>query len=364
MRIAIDARELDGQMTGVGRYLLQVLREWRHLPEAAGHAFVVCSPAPLHIDLQPLDVAFMTAPGSGARWTQLTLPSLVRRSAADVLFAPAYEAPLLCRVPTVLSVHDVSFFAHPEWFGPRERLRRQLLTRISARRASRVLTFSEFSKQEIVRYLNVPSAHVEVTYHGITRLSDPGDDRPDSTHPDDDGALVLFVGSIFNRRHVPELIEGFSRLASRHASTRLEIVGDNRTRPFQDLDAIAGKWPRARVRARSYVADAELAALYRHATAFVFLSDYEGFGMTPLEALAADVPIVVLDTPVSREVYGPAAVYIERPDPSLIASALERVLYDEQERSRLLDAARTLLERYSWRACAQQTLRALLTAHS
>ena len=74
----------------------------------------------------------------------------------------------------------------------------------------------------------------------------------------------------------------------------------------------------------------QLAALYRRASVFVFLSDYEGFGMTPIEALAAGVPIVVLDTEVAREIYGPAALYVERPDPPLIEAALERLLFDRR----------------------------------
>ena len=73
-----------------------------------------------------MQVSTVVGLGHGTRWTQLTLPSLVRRAKADVLFAPAYESPLLVRTPTVLSVHDVSFAAHPEWFGPRERVRRRI----------------------------------------------------------------------------------------------------------------------------------------------------------------------------------------------------------------------------------------------
>jgi alpha-1,3-rhamnosyl/mannosyltransferase len=108
------------------------------------------------------------------------------------------------------------------------------------------------------------------------------------------------------------------------------------------------------------VEDAELATLYQQARAFVFLSEYEGFAMTPLEALGSGVPVVLLDTDVAREIYGPAATYVERPDPALIAEGLERALFDDEERTRTLSAAGTQLERYSWRECAQRTLQVLL----
>jgi len=138
--------------------------------------------------------------------------------------------------------------------------------------------------------------------------------------------LLLFVGSLFNRRHLPDVIEGFGRLARRHADTRLEIVGDDRTTPPVDFDRLVRQADAGdRIRIRSYVSEEELASLYARARGFVFLSDYEGFGLTPLEALASGVPIVVLDTPVSREIYGDAAVYVPQPDPALIEAALDRV---------------------------------------
>jgi glycosyltransferase involved in cell wall biosynthesis len=111
-----------------------------------------------------------------------------------------------------------------------------------------------------------------------------------------------------------------------------------------------------RIRIRSYVGEDELASLYSEARAFVFLSAYEGFGLTPLEALTAGVPIVVLDTPVAREIYGNAAVYVARADPALVEAALERVLFDEAERTRILSEATTTLARYSWHDCATRVL--------
>jgi alpha-1,3-rhamnosyl/mannosyltransferase len=172
---------------------------------------------------------------------------------------------------------------------------------------------------------------------------------------------VLYVGSLFNRRHIPALIDGFSRMADRHPTARLEIVGDDRTSPPIDVDSlIARSSAPDRIRARRYVSDAELASLYARASAFAFLSEYEGFGLTPLEAMAAGIPVVVLDTEVAREIYGPAAQYVAQPDPTLIADALARVLGDGAERQRLIDAGRSQVVRYSWDECARRTLQVLL----
>jgi glycosyltransferase involved in cell wall biosynthesis len=368
MRIAIDAREIVGKPTGVGRYLSEILSAWAKVPGTAAHEFILCSPEACTPDRwAPLRISNVSAAGSGTVWEQLVLPRLIKTAGADVLFAPAYTAPLRCPVPIVLTVHDVSFVAHPEWFSWREGLRRRLITRASARRAARVLTQSDFTKREAVRHLGLDQSRVDVIYLGTTALALSHSRTLASSHsrtvapPHLREPLVLFVGSLFNRRHVPELITGFARLASRHPSARLEIVGDNRTTPAIDVDdLIARSGVADRIRVRPYVSEAELSALYARASAFAFLSEYEGFGLTPLEAMAAGIPVVVLDTDVSREIYGPAAEYVAQPEPGLIAAALERLLVDGEERSRLIEAGAAQVGRYSWDECARRTLQVLL----
>jgi len=343
VRIAIDGRELRGTPTGVGRFLKGVMDAWDVLPDARRHERIVLTPAAGH--------------GSTV-WEQLTLPRLVRAAGADVLFAPAYSGPLSCPVPMVVAIYDVSFAARPDWFGWREGTRRRVLTRLAARRAARVLTTSHFSRKEIADRLRISSSKIDVVYPGIP-LREPEPPAPCGRR----AHVVLYVGSLFTRRHIPELIDGFARAARRRPDIRLAIVGDNRTTPRIDVEALVRASGVAdRINLRSYVPDEMLAALYGEARAFVFLSEYEGFGLTPLEALGAGVPIVVLDTPVAREVYRDAACYVPSPDPSLVAAAIDRVLGDEAERTRILTAAARLLPRYSWQTCAARVLDALTTA--
>jgi glycosyltransferase involved in cell wall biosynthesis len=366
MRIGIDARELTDRPTGVGRYLANILDAWAAMPEAAAHSYVLYRPeesARASSDTGPSPLAITPRSVGGGRrswWEQVRLPAALRRERLDVLFAPGYSAPVLAGVPVALTVHDLSFLAHPEWFRWRERTRRHWLTTLSARKAACVLTDSQFSKSEIVRLLRVPPARIRVVplaaaRRRLTTAALPAEQRGALSTGRD--PIVLYVGSIFSRRRLRDLIKAFAIVARTHTELTLEIVGDDRSHPHEDLPAIAAAAGVGdRVNIRAYVPDETLADLYSRAAVFAFLSEYEGFGLTPLEAMAYGVPPLVLDTEVAREVYSDAALYVPREDLDEAADALRRLLYDEAARRSVLEKAPAVLSRYSWEKTARATL--------
>lgn len=361
MRIAVDARELTAKPTGVGRYLSELLTCWSSGPPATRHEWRFFAHQRPALP-QGFDRSVDILPGTGGTaWEQWQLPRALSRWRPDVLFAPGYTFPLTAPSPTVVTIHDVSFCAHPEWFTAREGLRRRVLTRWSARRATMVLTVSEFSRDEIVRHVGLPRQKVRVVPHGMTRR--PGMIRAPITQCRE--PMILFVGSIFRRRHVDTLLTTFiGSVADRVPDSRLEIVGENRTHPPYDLTQLIRESPAAvqsRIALRSYVTDDALDDLYARASVFAFLSEYEGFGLTPLEALAAGVPPVVLDTPVAREVYGQAARYVQltADRPLALADALVDLLSNDTARQAVLSHAESVLARYDWHRAAATTLAAL-----
>jgi glycosyltransferase involved in cell wall biosynthesis len=355
LRIGVDARELLGDATGVGRYLGELIRRWTVRPDASRRRFILYAPEAPALPLAPATVEYrIGGEGGGTWWEQTWLRRAVRADRPDVFFAPAYTAPLGIGVPLVVTIHDVSFAAHPEWFRVREGLRRRWLTRHAASTAAVVLTVSQFSKAEIQRHLTVDGGRIRVIYEGVSpRASDPA--PPDGRAP-----IVLFVGSILNRRRLPDLIAAFARARRHVPEARLVIAGADRSWPRLDLSAAAYAHGVERdVDIRRYVPDEALARLYSEASVFAFLSEYEGFGIPPLEALAAGVPSVVLDTPVAREIYGDAAVYVPADDVAATADALRRLLTAPQARADLLAHADAVLARYSWGEAAAATLDAL-----
>ena len=360
MRVAIDARELCGRPTGVGRYLAGLLTAWAKSDDARRHQWMLLTHAPLTPEPGWNAARKVVSGAGGTAWEQFALPGALRSERPDVFFAPGYTAPLTVAAPLVVTIHDVSFFAHPEWFSFREGLRRRLLTAWSARRARTVITDTDFSRTEIERFIGVKSTRViplgmnersndRSTDHSVDRLGD----RP---------PVVLYVGSIFERRRVDRLIAAFDDVAHRVPGARLEIVGENRTRhPRLDLEALRLRSAHAdRINIRSYVDDATLAGLYRDASVFAFLSEYEGFGLTPLEALVEGVPPVVLDTAVARETCGGAARYVGADAGNQqIADVIVDLLTHPTARADVLRHAGEVLARYDWDRAAAHTLSVL-----
>jgi len=356
LTIGIDARELLGEPTGVGRYLGELVRRWVRRPDTSSRQLVLYSPEPLpFLDTVPATAnvrPVVAGSGRGTWWEQTHLRRAVRSDPPDVFFAGAYTAPLALGVPLAVTIHDVSFAAHPEWFRPREGARRRLLTRQAARSAEVVFTDSQFSREEIMGRLAVPKDRVRVIPPGVTLRPNGGAARE---------PLVLFVGSIFNRRRLPSLIFAFAAATTGRPDARLVIAGADRSYPPLDLAGLAAEvGAAAKVEIRNYVTEEELESLYTRASVFVFLSEYEGFGLTPLEALSAGVPIVVLDTPIAHEIYGDAAWYIPRDSDVKNATVAIRTLLDDPgSRQRVLDHAPAILARYSWDTAADDTLQAI-----
>jgi glycosyltransferase involved in cell wall biosynthesis len=368
MRIGIDARELGRGATGVGRYLRGLLNEWDTEEVGQRHEFLLYAPESVPAPSNGRRFQTRLVPGPGRTWwEQVRLPRVANPDRLDVFFAPAYTAASGLRVPTVVAIHDVSFFAHPEWFRWREGVRRRWLTDRSAHHANTIITISDFSRHEIVERLGVPDSRIRVIPPGVHRReaggrrSGAGDgSTPTLRSPTSDLYRILFVGSIFNRRHVPDLIKAFGRLAQRRQNALLDIVGDNRSFPYQDIPrTIAAEGLASRVRWHRYASEETLHELYEQARAFAFLSEYEGLGLPPLEALASGVPPVILDTPVARESCGDAALYVPLNDLPAVADALESALFDDGVRARVLAAAPAALGKYSWPVAARDTLRVI-----
>lgn len=359
MRIAIDARELQGRPTGVGRYVSEIVRRWAvSVPPVELRLYAATGDGALSAELPgEASLAVRWVDGrAGTYWEQWALPAALRHDGSDVLFSPAYSSPLVSPCPVALTIHDVSFCAHPEWFGWREGVRRRFLARQCARRAAALFTVSAFSADEMATHLGLARRRIDVVPNGIDHVARRPNPAPRwlARQPT---PHVVSVGSIFNRRHVPTLVRAFAEAFGGHPAARLSIAGDNRTHPRLDLDAIAREAGVAdRTQVLSYAPTHVIEELFETADIAVFVSEYEGFGLPMLEPLSRGVPVIVADTAVSHEVCGSAASYVPPGDVAALARALGAALHERPRLAEQLSHAGAILDRYRWDEAAAAIL--------
>jgi glycosyltransferase involved in cell wall biosynthesis len=286
----------------------------------------------------------------------------LRRRPVDVLHVQ-YTAPPFCPAPVVATIHDLAFEHLPETFTRRGSLQLKLTVRRTARRAARIATVSEYSRQDLLRTYGLPPEKVVVTYNGVESHF-----TPDPAGPDEAAAIrarfqigreyLLAVGSLQPRKNLVRLIRTYAKLrAERPGFTpQLVIVGRKLWLADSIFDEVKRQPWADDVILTGYVTDADLPALYRGAAAFVYPSIFEGFGLPPLEAMACGTPVVTSNTSSLPEVTGDAALLVDPYSEDQIADALLQITGDEALRSRLRAAGLEQAKRFTWRDAAARTL--------
>jgi glycosyltransferase involved in cell wall biosynthesis len=358
MRIGIEAKWLfDGPPSGqrVVRNLV------RSLSDVAGddelHLFLDERSRGTPTPVDPDRCHYVWA-GNNQLSNVFVVPRVADRLGLDSVVYQNFVPPRqTARHARVAFVHDAIFDSHPSFFTWRERLYFKPLRFLTAT-ADRVCTVSESERERLVRLGYAPADRVDVVpnavgdgfAHGSTDdvlLADVGVRAP----------YVLYVGRLNVRKNVATLVRALA--LTRSASLTLVIAGapDGTSADLGDVATEAGVADR--VQLLGPVSDELLRALYASATVFCFPSLDEGFGLSPLEAMACGTPTVVSDHPALRETCGDAAIYVDPLDPAAIASAIDRLMDDPSARTRLRDLGLARVQTFSWEASARRLLESL-----
>ena len=362
LRLGINGWRIHGQRTGVGRYLLNVVRHWTAEAVAGRFGEVTIYTA------RPLDRAETPLPENirevvlRSDRPMLVWENLRLAPAADddVLFCPSYSRPLRARGRTVVATADAVSVLHPELFPPAVRVFYNPLYGWSARHATRVVAATEASRQDIVRGWGVPPERIRAVPLAPAEVFRPLDDpaavaQARDRHVGGGEPFLLFVGKLSGRRSLPPLLEAFAELKRAGAPHKLLLVGLN-PRQIDVARLTAELGLAADVKHAGYVTDGELAALYNGAEAFVMPSVYETVSLPVMEAQASGTPVVCIDTPGMRELTGGAAVLVPRLERKPLFEALAALAADPGRRRELSEAGRANASRYSWQRCARETL--------
>jgi glycosyltransferase involved in cell wall biosynthesis len=289
---------------------------------------------------------------------QVQLPRVVARERLDLMHYPTVTIPLISSTPFVVTIHDLNYLersATSGTSGTDSRLKRAgyRAELAKARRARRVITVSQHTREALVRTLRVDRERIAVTYEAA--------DPPEAISPDPailerhglDAPFFLNVGAAYPYKNLDRLIEAFARLGGTY---RLVLAGDHETFAGALAKLAEASGVAERIVFPGRVSEAELAALYDGALACALVSLSEGFGLPGLEAMSAGVPVVAANAGSLPEIYGEAACYCDPFDVESIAVALAEVGSDQQLRARLVALGRQRAAEFSWRRTAEQTL--------
>ena len=353
MRIAIDARKLHDY--GIGTYVRNLVSGLARQDGDDTYVLLCREDDQAYArSLGPRFEALVETAGNYSLREQVSVPLALARAKIDLFHAPHYVVSPLTRCPFIVTIHDCIHLRFPQYLPNRAAyLYARLVMTQSARRAKRVLTVSRASKEDILRYLRVPAEKVEVVYNALDeRLAAPPTDvdlqrvreRYLLTSP-----FILYTGNVKPHKNIDRLIEAYSILRRRGVEdVKLVIIGEEISK-YANLRRLVHRFQlHQHVRFFGFVNDHTLAAMYRLASMFVFPSLYEGFGLPPLEAMAAGVPVITSNTSSLPEVVGDAALLIDPMDAGAIADAMARLLGDRSLRDDLIARGHARVHAFSW----------------
>jgi len=366
MRIGIDARMM-GYGFGIARYELELVKQLMEIDTDNTYVLFLRRENWDLLDL-PANFSRVLADISWYSFEeQWRMPRIIRAAGVDLMHFPHWNVPLAYRSPFVLTIHDLIMYHFPRpqatTLGPfkfwmKDRIHRIVL-KWAAHRARHILATSMFTKFDIMEHLGISDEHITVTYQApFGRVSDDVVVQSALLKWGISTPYVLYVGSAYPHKNLETLLDAW-QLIEREDEHDLTLVLVGAESPFYErLTALPSFSRLSRAVYTGFVTDAALEDLYTEASLLVHPSLYEGFGLTPLEALIRGIPVVAAAASCLPEVLGGAALYVDPTSPADIAAAIIRLSHDEAARLEILGAARTELARYSWRDLAEKTVRA------
>jgi glycosyltransferase involved in cell wall biosynthesis len=374
MKIGINALFFQHPTTGSGQYMSHLLAALAKIDSR--NEYVLLGPQPVeqqNRESTPFPYYVKSVPGfTGSNeniekvvWEQVTGPAAARKAGVDIFHVPHFAPPLLPRIPTVVTIHDVIPLRLPLYqTGVRVKAYMQLVSQ-AAQRATMIITPSQHAKQDIMDVLKLPAERIRVTYEAA------GDEYRPVTDPAVLAAArarygvgeryILYLGGLDSRKNVPQLVRAFAYLYRKIGDPMLQLlVAGNPDKQsgalFPDPRPVAADLGMTGQITYCFIEEQDKPAIYSGASVFVFPSLYEGFGLTPLEAMSCATPVVCSNRTSLPEVVGDAAISIDPDNLQEMVDAMYRILIDSTLSSELRARSLQRAAQFSWEKTATETL--------
>ncbi len=359
MRFAIDAHAIGRRLTGNEVYVRNLLANLAALDEAP--EILAYRTAGSANGWVPPSVTCRDVAGNPCWRLSYDLSSRLRRDRPDLLHVQ-YTAPLACPVPVVVSVHDVSFLEHPEYFRPLRRMQLRLTVERTVRQAARVITGSEFSRDSIARAYRLDPDSIAVVPNAASPVFRPLPREKAAAGIRErlgiDGPFLLTVGDLQPRKNHIGLIRAFAALLRQRPDVRHDLVLAGKDTWYSPVvrQAAQDSGFGGRIRFVGFVSDEELLLLYNACDVFVFPSFYEGFGLPVLEAMACGSAVACSNASACPEIADAAAVFFSPESIEQMTRAMTDLLVDGDLKARMERLGLGRAAQFSWRKTAARTL--------
>lgn len=372
MRIGIDARFYSGSFTGIGRYVYELIDNILKLDRHNQYVLFFNNP----------EFEKFTLPRKGVEKILANSPHyslkeqwhfwyLLEKANLDLMHFTHFNAPILYRHPSIVTIHDLTLNLHPgkKMTGIMHRFAYTLTIQSIINRSKRVIAPSEHTRQDIVKHFNIESDKVAVIHEGVnSSFHKISDENIVNDFLKKSGLVkpyILYTGVWRSHKNLVNLIKAFSILKhTHHFPGRLVITGKDDPWYPEVKQTVRDENLEGEVRFTGLIPDEDLVLLYNGAEIFVLPSFYEGFGLPALEAFACGVPACVSHTSSLPEICADAAEYFNPNDPNDIASKIAMVYNDPAKKADLISRGFKRIKDFSWEEMAKKTLQIYVHSNS
>jgi glycosyltransferase involved in cell wall biosynthesis len=366
MKIAIQAADLDyDRIDGTRVYLLNMLRRFGAL--SPQDKFLIYHRRNFNPELTPPELSNYTIKKikSPIFWTQARLAYELASDKPDVLWMPMHNIPLLKnkKIKTVVTIHDLAYKYFPQYFPKKDLFLLNLLGDMAIKKADKIIAISQSTKNDILKlYPGVKDGKIKVIYHGFDPevymvQRDRDKENEVKKRLGISGEYLLYSGAIQPRKNLEVLIKAFDLFKQNNQSQLKLVLAGEKAWLCENIVNLAKKSAfRKDIIMPGKLKFCDLGHLMRGARAYVYPSLYEGFGITVLEALASQVPVICAKNSSLPEVGGDAVLYFNANSPEDLCQKIEKLLGDWQLEKSLLENGAAQIKKFSWDKCAQETL--------
>ncbi|MBU0731371.1 glycosyltransferase family 4 protein [Patescibacteria group bacterium] len=372
MRIGIDCRTILspnlGEKAGVGHYTYYLVKNLIAIDKSNEYVLFFDHRAPDTKEFEKKNVKIIKFPFSQYKkympygYSHLIISAVINREKIDLFHGPANTVSMNVKAPCVITIHDLAIYNHPSWFPSKQGFSTKYVVPKSVEKADKIIAVSESTKNNIIKLFKTDTEKIDVIYEGFEKVPRQARDKIEKIKKkfDTGDNFVFYVGTIEPRKNLDNLVKAFDRLMmtkyKKYQDFKLIIAGGKGWK-FDDFFSAVKKSKCGRVRYIDYVTHDEKIALMSSATAFVFPSLWEGFGLPVLEAMNLDTPVITSDVSSLPEVAGDAALLVNPKSVKSMEKGLDQVLGSLTKRETMIKKGGEQAKKFSWNKAARETLK-------